>query len=177
MTICQSPGCETLVGYTKIGRVLCRYHHKQIYNKKWRADNPEKVATYVQRWVGKNLDHRREIGRRSSARHPEYKSIYDHHRVTFTIQHPSYIGMPFCDNWNPNKGGMFNNGVKWIIENIGKRPSKDYQLHVIDRRIGFMPNNIIWVPKSQHRRLELVTQLLLENQQLRCQIEEIKGLK
>ena len=81
--------------------------------------------------------------------------------------------MPFELWWNPDLGGSFKAAEEWIIENIGKRPDKTYQLHVVDRNLGFVPGNLTWVPTNKHRREELVNRLLLENQNLRKHIEEL----
>ena len=89
----------------------------------------------------------------------------------------TYKGMPFCDAWNPYTGGSFLAGESWIIENLGKRPPDGkWQLHIIDRTVGFMPGNLRWVPRDKHKQEELIAQVLLENQNLRNEIEQLKGL-
>jgi hypothetical protein len=82
--------------------------------------------------------------------------------------------MPFFDGWNPDKGGSINAGEKWILENLGKRPSKRHDLHIVDRRLGFVPENLAWVPKEKHMQEELIHKLLLENQNLRTENERLR---
>jgi len=100
--------------------------------------------------------------------HPEYCTVLNHYHYIFTKAAPAYDGMPFFDGWNPNKGGSFKAGGQWIINNLGPKPTEGrYNLHIVDRRIGFMPNNLQWVPKAAHKREELIPQLLLEIQNLK----------
>ena len=98
---------------------------------------------------------------------PEYVSVVGHHAVIFRKQNKNYQGMPFCRDWNPKTGGSYGAGAQWIIANIGRRPSRRYQLHIVDRRLGFVPGNLAWVPLEKHQREEMISKLLLENQQLK----------
>jgi hypothetical protein len=72
--------------------------------------------------------------------------------------------MPFCVDWDPNQGGSFAAGARWIIANLGRRPGATYQLHVVDRGLGFVPENLQWVPRDIHKQFEMIARLLLENQ-------------
>lgn len=102
---------------------------------------------------------------------PEYKTVQGHFHHIFTdVSHrPWYKDMPFCDDWNPQKGGSFASGAKWLIENIGKKPEGKWELHIIDKKTGFVPGNLSWVPKENHKQEEMIAKLLLENQRLkRC---------
>jgi hypothetical protein len=78
--------------------------------------------------------------------------------------------MPFADLWNPHRGGSFAVGAQWIIENLGRRPNKQYELHIVDRQLGFIPGNLQWVPRSKHKQEELIARLLLENQNLKKEL-------
>jgi hypothetical protein len=75
--------------------------------------------------------------------------------------------MPFHAEWNPHQGGAFTAGANWIVDHLGHRPSKEYQLHILQKSLGFVPGNLMWVPTSQHKRSELLNLLLEENKQLR----------
>lgn len=88
----------------------------------------------------------------------------------------TYKGMPFFDGWNPDKGGSYQAGERWIIENLGHRlgSGKEYQLHIIDRRLGFVPGNLCWVPLNKHKQEEMMNRLLLENQNLKIENEKLK---
>lgn len=85
---------------------------------------------------------------------PMYKvvmsTVRGHHYLIFKDQHPSYNGMPFFDDWNPDKNGSFLAAVKWIIKNLGPRP-KGSTLHVIPQtKKGFAPDNLVWTsPREQ----------------------------
>src|ERR1700688_531057 len=95
---------------------------------------------------------------------PEYRSVYHHYKYTFdskTSGHKYYKGMPFYDEWNPKKGGVIWLGVKWIIENLGKRPNPKWSLDIIKHELGFVPGNLRWARKhtqtmnQRHKRLGL----------------------
>lgn len=85
--------------------------------------------------------------------------------------------MPYYDGWNPNKGGSLAAGAQWIIDNLGHRPGsgKEYHLHIVDRRIGFMPGNLQWIPCTEHKQQELIPRLMLEIQQLRAENMFLRG--
>lgn len=110
----------------------------------------------------KNPAHRRQW----SVAHPEHITVRNHYHM-IQNEDKNYLGMPFYDEWNPNKGGSYGAGVQWIIENIGRKPAKGYDLHIVDRTIGFMPGNLQWVHRTQHQQEEIVTKLKIENQQLK----------
>ena len=56
--------------------------------------------------------------------------------------------MAFFDDWNPDKGGSFVNGVIWIRQNLGLKPGPDWQMHVLKTKKyphGFFgPGGIVW---------------------------------
>lgn len=58
-------------------------------------------------------------------------------------------------------------GAKWIVANLGHRPDKDHQLHIMQKTLGFVPGNLMWVPTTQHKRMEFMTLILEENQKLK----------
>lgn len=84
--------------------------------------------------------------------------------------------MPFYDGWNPDKGGSFVVGRDWIKKNLGPRPGtgKDFHLHVINKLIGFVPGNLMWVPAGKHKQEELIATILKENKQLRDALADCK---
>ena len=97
----------------------------------------------------------------------EYRTVAGHHSE-IRKGSPSYRDMPFYDRWNQSVGGSFAEGARWIIENLGSRPGNGrYELHIIDRSVGFWPGNLIWVPKDRHKQEEMLMRLLLENKQLK----------
>ena len=124
----------------------------------------------------------RKTGRpRKSIRYsgtPEYASVNTHHqsmKTSYKTKHATYRGMPFYVGWDPDKGGTYTDGARWIIENIGRKPSRDYELHIIDRRLGFVPWNLAWVPRSEHKREEMLTKLLIENRQLKDRLAKYES--
>lgn len=150
--------------------------------------NPEKMRAYALARYHKDLEKGRAYVRTYKREHPnkEYKkamykksvehaSVYSHWVLIYRSKAKSrrrYEGMPFCDDWNPKTGGSYAAGARWIIENLGRRPgtNREYQLHIVNRAIGFMPGNLQWVPQEKHRQEEMINKLLLENQNLRQQL-------
>jgi len=117
--------------------------------------------------------HHREIKANQTAKRElgvEYRTVAVH-CYWIRKELSTYKGMPFFDDWNPDQGGSYRAGAYWIAENIGRRPDTKHQLHIIDRRIGFMPGNLIWVPQDKHRREEMIYKLLLEVQTLKNSYE------
>jgi len=54
-----------------------------------------------------------------------------------------YSGMLFFKDWDPARGGSFQAGADWIVENIGERPNENASLHVDHTTgLGFAPNNL-----------------------------------
>jgi hypothetical protein len=108
---------------------------------------------------------------------PEYRTVWQHYRWIFTndIKYRTYWGMPFYDKWNPKKGGSYQVGAKWIMENLGKRPGENYSLDIIKHDRGFVPGNLRW---AQHKIQFLNTRWLknLTNQQFLAEAIR-RGLK
>ena len=88
---------------------------------------------------------------------------------------PAYLDMPFYIDWNPEKGGSFAAGEQWIIDNIGKRPDSEHQLHIVEKSVGFMPGNLQWMPRNIHKRQELVPLLMAEVRRLRREIATLRA--
>jgi len=109
---------------------------------------------------------------------PEYSTITTHLqsiKTAYKAKNATYAKMPFFASWDPQQGGRPIAGAQWIVENLGHKPSKDHELHIIDRHLGFVPENLAWVPREDHKREELLTKLLIENQQLKTRIAELEG--
>lgn len=145
---------------------LCRLHYSQIRHAKNRErDNARKRA-----WYASLSETVKARSKARNAAHPEITSLINH-RVWIKQGRATYTDMPFFDGWDPTKGGSSAAGERWIIEHIGRRPSKGWDLHIVDRRIGFMPNNLQWIPRSKHQQEEMISRLLRENQDLRGLLE------
>jgi hypothetical protein len=97
---------------------------------------------------------------RMSSHTPELSTVSTHIRLIHRNV-STYASMPFFDEWDPKHGGSYRAGEDWIVRHIGRRPAKGYDLHIVDRSIGFMPGNLEWVPRDMHRRKEFINQLLL----------------
>jgi hypothetical protein len=98
---------------------------------------------------------------------PEYMSVMNHYALIFSekrAEHKYYNGMPFCDDWNPKKGGDLWKGAKWIIDNLGPKPGPKWSLDIIKHAEGFVPGNLRWAKKylqmrnQQHRFLETISE-------------------
>jgi hypothetical protein len=106
-------------------------------------------------------------------RRPEWYSIVSHikciHKGVST-----YAGMPIYSKWDSKTGGSYRIGEQWVIANLGCRPAKDYDLHIIDRRIGFMPGNLKWVSRTTHQREEMRNRLLVDQRRLAIEVANSK---
>lgn len=140
-----------------------RYTFKQeqlkAKRRAWRAAHREESRSQVATWRRLN---------------PIYTTVANHYRSILAGKNPAYSGMPFFGAWNPKAGGSFDAGVKWIGDNLGPRPNRNFQLHIVDRRPGFVPGNLQWVPRDKHIQEEMVNRLLLENQNLRHENETLR---
>lgn len=99
-------------------------------------------------------------------KNPEYTTVYFHYRAIFDLKrdnNKSYKGMPFFDDWNPDKGGAFWKGVEWIKNNLGCKPGPEWSIDVIDHQKGFVPGNLRWANSRtqsynrRHKKLGLFT--------------------
>ena len=116
----------------------------------------------------------RHTSSRYYRKHTEYRSVVLHWYATFRATNRKaacYKGMPFFPAWNPEKGGSFAVAEKWILQNLGRRPSSTHHLHIVDRVLGFVPGNLQWVPREKHKQEELIARLLRENQHLRERLQ------
>lgn len=89
------------------------------------------------------------------SRLPEYGTVTAHWRWIFTSTDPvsvCYKSMPFCDKWNPRKGGSLYLGAKWIIDNLGKKPGPEWSIDIIKHERGFVPGNLRWALKHTQKR-------------------------
>lgn len=92
----------------------------------------------------------------------EYATVASHFHWIFNPnakQHKYYSRMFVYKDWNPKKGGSVWKAVKWILENIGKKPDKNWSLDIIEHSKGFAPGNLRWASgftqkqNQIHRRL------------------------
>lgn len=106
-----------------------------------------------------------------------YRSVINHFKwIKDPVgQYHGYAGMPAYDLWNPKYGSeAIAKAVIDIISEIGDKPSRDYNLHIIDRRIGFWPGNLMWIPAVNHKRSELLNVLIEENHMLKNEIKKLR---
>lgn len=115
---------------------------------------------------------------RYSARHPERNTVQQHHYAIFKSKqsgHSGYKGMIFYDGWNPEKGGSYLAGERWIIENLGKRP-EGCTLHIVEHEKGFVPDNLEWTyPRKQNAQqmYKIIADLKHHIKQLEKQIKDL----
>lgn len=175
MKICIAEKCEKHVYQSS----LCRHHYHIKHRKRinaaqraWAKNHPKNIRKHNRNQYIKNREKMNAHSRAWSKAHAERVSVISHHHAIFSpknVRHANYKGMPFFDDWNPDMCGSFRAGAQWIINNIGRRPGsgKEYHLHIVDRKIGFVPGNLQWVPRERHQQEEMIAKLLLENQDLR----------
>ncbi len=139
-------------------------------SKAWYWAHRDKALAHDRGRRRKNPEAGRIRGRLWHATKPEHASVRSHHNAIFGLRDSGYRGMPFAAVWNPRRGGSYAAGAQWVIENLGHRPGKNYQLHIVDRSLGFVPNNLQWVPRDRHKQVEMIAQILLENQNLKKEL-------
>lgn len=164
--MCRIAGCENVV---VPGLKTCAIHravarqNRQAYLARTRSSRLRAPAT------GDGLTHS-----------PEYATVVAHRsairKAAVRPRIRTYLNMPFYADWDPSQGGLYINGARWIIETLGRKPSPEYDLHIVDRRLGFVPGNLAWVPRKDHKREELLTKLLIENQRLRARVAELEAV-
>jgi hypothetical protein len=107
------------------------------YSKKYYRDNKEKAKIHNAAY---HKAHKKEENARRRRHHHNNKTkslktqrnwrkrsveritIVSHYYAIFStksFKHKNYKGMPFFDEWNPDKGGSFDGGAEWIIKNLG----------------------------------------------------------
>lgn len=111
---------------------------------------------------GKMTGHYHGFAVQNGTQTPEYRTVCGHYNHIFISKRPSaagYKGMPFYDEWNPQKDGAIWKGAKWIIDNLGPKPGPEWSLDIVKHEIGFMPGNLRWATRNtqalnkQHRTL------------------------
>jgi hypothetical protein len=138
----------------------------------WRKRHPEKVAAGLKRY---REEHRVELntyGKKYRKEHPEEASVRTHHRSFFnrtSANYKYYQGMPFAEEWNPDKGGSLRAGADWIIRNLGRRP-KGSSLHIVEHEKGFVPGNLEWTAPTKQANQQMFKIIA----QLRHRIKELE---
>ena len=111
---------------------------------------------------------------------PEYVTVTGHHRLIFNSkcqQHKNYKGMPFFNDWNPNKGGAYWKGAKWIIENLGKKPGPEWSIDIIEHKKGFVPGNLRWAKRfvqNYNKRHKLLGKFTIEQLRVEAKRHDYK---
>ena len=184
MKLCATEKCLRPVH----AKGLCKTCYSKLYVQTHREQHRKRGRTWAKKNREKDLAARRanyaanpELRERRYARekakrsaNPERVAVKGHYDAIHAVKRcPTYTGMPFFKDWSPKTGGSYDAGAQWIIENIGRRPGSgtEYHLHIVDRKIGFMPGNLQWVPREKHAQEEMINKLLLENQNLRQQLK------
>ena len=151
----------------KIGKLLIKKLGMQgpRQTTRWIAeiDGVEKLISAQEIMAGGNRGKTFGAGYAQSGKmKPEYCAVVAHHRAIFRSRedkHRNYKGMSFCDDWNPNRGGAYWKGAKWIIDNLGEKPSSSWSIDIIKHKDGFTPGNLRWAKRfiqtrnQQHRVL------------------------
>ena len=104
-----------------------------------------------------------KVAHKQYVNRPEWLTVRSHWRYIFYETKKGrcigYLGMPFYPDWNPKEGGSYENGEKWILENLGPRPASHWSMDIIRHELGFVPGNLRWALKNmqglnkQHRQL------------------------
>jgi hypothetical protein len=142
----------------------------------YRAAHKEEIKA---RSAAYYVAHKEEI-KAYDAAHKEEQSVRNHHRDIFgtkkTPPRKNYEGMPFCDAWNPKKGGSFRAGGDWIKANL-VRPSGKVSLHVVDHAKGFVPGNLEWTHPTKQNAEQMFKIIARQKHQINQQVEYIRFLK
>jgi hypothetical protein len=105
-------------------------------------------------WKSAHLEQYRNKCKKWRKNNPERVSVANHWFYIFGSGNPSYAGMPFFDGWNPEKGGSFGEGARWIVSALGKRP-QGCSLHIVRHDLGFVPGNLVWSEPSEQSHQQL----------------------
>jgi hypothetical protein len=134
---------------------------------------------------------RRTLWRKCTGRRPRYgcgfqikypalyRSVVNHFKwINNPVgRYSGYFKMPAYPLWNPKEGSSaIVKAVTDILKEIGDKPGKGYNLHIKDRRIGFWPGNLMWVPANRHKRLELLNLVIEENAQLKKRLSKYESI-
>ncbi len=138
-------------------------------HERWKKlATPEAIAIQKEKRAAQQLKHYT----------PELRTVQFHYNYIFNGKHKNYTGMPFYDAWNPTKGGSFEAGYDWIIENLGPRP-KNTSMHIVHHNLGFIPGNLEWTyPKKQsaEQMFKIIANLRHEIHKLKEEIQKLKPL-
>ena len=93
---------------------------------------------------------------------PLMQTVYHHFQMIFGGKHPSYKGMPYHPGWNPDKGGSFVEGARYLLKHLGSKnayakthgvPVKNISIHVLPphpgKPWGFVPGGVVY---AGHKR-------------------------
>jgi hypothetical protein len=150
---------------------------KNSYDVAYRAAHKEEIKAY-------NLAHRaahKEQHKVYDSERKEESSVRSHHRMIFgtnkTPPRKNNEGMPFCDAWNPKKGGSYRAGGDWIIANLGRKP-EGCTLHIVEHEKGFVPGNLVWtdpVKQNAEQMFKIIARLRREVKILQEQNDNLKA--
>lgn len=150
---------------------------KLAANAAWRKRNKRKIKVIQAAWQEANKETIRMKKNIYDRNRVIHKTIYGHHYLIFrSTKRKNYKGMPFFDEWNPDKGGSFDIAERWILENLGKRP-KGTTLHIIQHDLGFVPGNLEWTfPRRQSNQLmfKIIAQQRHRIKELEKRIKELE---
>lgn len=130
----------------------------------WYVAHREEHNVYTKAYYAEH----REVLLAKARANPEITTVRNHHRNIFKAcpSYKNYAGMPFANEWNPDKGGSFQAGADWIIANIGKRP-QGTSLHIVDHGLGFVPGNLEWTHPRKQNREQMVKIIARQRHQIK----------
>jgi hypothetical protein len=131
------------------------------------------------KWDKEHPEYHRKLQQRRRKENPEWFSVMNHWHLILgnrSKNNPSYVGMPFCDEWNPKKGGSFVAGSDWIIKNLGKRP-EGCSLHIVDHQKGFVPGNLEWASLKRQNAEQMFKIIANQRHRIKELEDEIIRLK
>lgn len=85
--------------------------------------SPKRYKAYQKKYNQNHKKKMKEYNVIYHAAHAEQSTVRNHHYHIFKSKRfcdRGYKHMPFFNMWNPDKGGSYKEGAKWIIENLGK---------------------------------------------------------
>jgi hypothetical protein len=158
----------------------CAKEVKKARRAAWRESKKEELHKQSAVWYSANKENIRPRKLAYKASHKEDTSLRSHHNWIFgTKTKPplkNYEGMPFCDAWNPDKGGSFLAGGQWIRDNLVK-PLGRISLHVVDPLKGFVPGNLEWTHPVKQIREQMHKIIARQRHQINQQSEYIRSLE
>ena len=99
---------------------------------------------------------------------PELTTAHNHLRAILKSSwwaHKYYKGMPIFSEWDPGRTpGAAKRAAHWIRQNLGKRPTCNWSLDIVDHAKGFVPGNLRWAKRNmqignqQHRFLGQISE-------------------